>query len=200
METNFNALPSLQLPSDTELIALSARPSRSVTMSSPALDVMTDLRVIDPVSIVEDASLSEAHRLMVGRAIRLLFVKNDSGQLVGLITANDVLGERPMQRIHQQGKRHSEILVRDVMTPREDLEALSLSEVGHAQVGHLISTMKRSGRQHALVVEKNETTGHHELCGMFSTSQIARRLGISLNFVRVPQTFSEIQHTLLHHE
>ncbi len=200
METNFNALHSLQLPGDTELIALSARPSRSVTMNSPALDVMTDLRVIDPVSIAEDASLSEAHRLMVGRAIRLLFVTGDDGRLVGLITANDVLGERPMQRIHQQGKRHSEILVRDVMTPREDLEALSLSEVSHAQVGNLISTMKRCGRQHALVIEKNEKTGHHELCGMFSTSQIARRLGISLNFVRVPQTFSEIQHSLLHHE
>jgi hypothetical protein len=37
-----------------------------------------------------------------------------------------------------------------------------------------------------------------ELCGLFSTSQIARRLGVALQFIPMPKTFSEIHHTLLH--
>lgn len=200
MDTHYSPLPSISLPAGTVLLSLAQRPRRSVTMESPAVEVMTDLRVLDPVTVDDDASVEDAHRLMVGRAIRLLFVIDENSNLVGLVTAKDILGERPMQRIHEQGRRHNEILVRDVMTPRAELESLLLRDVEHANVGQLIATMKRYGRQHALVIEKNPQTGHHEICGLFSTSQIARRLGISLNFVRVPNSFSEIQHTLLHED
>ena len=47
--------------------------------------------------------------------------------------------------------------------------------------------MKQMGRQHALVVELNPGSGHHELCGLFSTSHMARLLGMPLSFIRVPQ-------------
>lgn len=198
MDALFHPLPTTPLPANTDLLHLEDRPGRPVTHDSCALEVMTDLRVLDPVSIIEDATLDAAHALMVSRAIRLLFVTDDEGHLTGLVTATDVLGERPMQRIHQDGKRHSELLVRDVMTPRAELDTLMLKDVSHAKVGQLIATMKQLGRQHALVVEHNTHSGHHELCGLFSTSHIARRLGVSLNFIRVPQTFSEIQQRLTH--
>ena len=198
MDALFHPLPTSQLPVNTDLLHLDERPARPVTYDSPALEVMTDLRVLDPVSIAEDATLDAAHTLMVSRAIRLLFVTDGDHHLTGVITATDVLGERPMQCIHQDGKRHTEILVRDVMTPRTQLDTLQLKDVSHAKVGQLIATMKQLGRQHTLVVEHNAHTGHHELCGLFSTSHIARRLGVPLPFIRVPQTFSEIQHTLTH--
>ena len=198
MDALFHPLPTTPLPANTDLLHLEDRPGRPVTHDSCALEVMTDLRVLDPVSITEDATLDAAHALMVSRAIRLLFITDDDGHLTGLVTATDVLGERPMQRIHQDGKRHSELLVRDVMTPRAELDTLMLKDVSHAKVGQLIATMKQLGRQHALVVEHNVHNGHHELCGLFSTSHIARRLGVSLNFIRVPQTFSEIQQRLTH--
>lgn len=198
MESQFQTLPTIALPQETDLIRLDARPRRSVAMDSPALEVMTDLKTVDPVSVHEDTPLDDAHREMVSRGIRLLFVTDDEGRLVGLVTATDVLGERPMQCMLEHGKRHSDVLVRDVMTPRAQLEALKLEDIAGAKVGHMVATMKRLGRQHALVVEMNRDTGHYEVCGLFSTSQMARRLGISLNFIRVPQAFSEIQHSLLH--
>lgn len=58
--------------------------------------------------------------------------------------------------------------------------------------------MKQMGRQHALVVELNPGSGHHELCGLFSTSHMARLLGMPLSFIRVPQALSEIQYSLMH--
>ncbi|MBI3146622.1 MAG: CBS domain-containing protein [Pseudogulbenkiania sp.] len=198
MESQFQSLPTVALPQTTDLVHLDARPSRPVTMDSPALEVMTDLKVVDPVSVHEDVTLQVAHALMVSRGIRLLFVTDDEGRLTGLVTATDVLGERPVQCMLEHNKRHADILVRDVMTPRNQLEALVLHDVADAKVGHMVATMKRLGRQHALVVEHNPDTGHYEVCGLLSTSHMARRLGISLNFIRVPQAFSEIQHSLLH--
>jgi len=200
MDALFHPLPTSQLPVNTDLLHLDERPARPVTYDSPALEVMTDLRVLDPVSIAEDATLDAAHTLMVSRAIRLLFVTDGDHHLTGVITATDVLGERPLKQIHEHGKRHREIVVGDVMTPRKQLEALNLADISRSTVGHIVATMKDLGRQHALVVEHNAASGHYEVCGLFSTSTIARRLGTSLNFVRVPKAFSEIEHALMHEE
>jgi CBS-domain-containing membrane protein len=198
METSFQALPSMAMPKHTDLVHLDQRPLRPINLKSPALEVMTDLRIIDPVSIGEDEILRHAHSLMISRGIRLLFVQDEDSRLVGLITASDILGERPVQCMLEHGKRHDEVRVRDVMTPRSELEMLSLADVQHATVGHMVATLKQQGRQHALVAELDLNTGHYQLCGMFSTSHMARRLGMPLNFMRVPQALSEIQHALLH--
>lgn len=195
---DYHALPGITLPATTDLIHVEQRPQRPLSLSSPAAEVMTDLRVIDPISIHEDAPLEEAHARMVSHGIRLLFVSNSTGAFTGLLTASDVLGERPVKCIQERGKKRKELLVSDVMTPRAELEALTMADVSHASVGHIVATLKDHGRQHALVVEKNVTSGHLEICGLFSTSTIARRLGISLNFLRVPRAFSEIEHALLH--
>lgn len=191
-------LQTLSLPASTELIHVEQRPQRAITLKSPASEVMTDLRVIDPISICEDALLDDAHARMVGHGIRLLFVTDRDGAFTGLLTATDVLGERPLKQVHEKGKRHKEIVVGDVMTARKELEALNMIDVSRATVGHIVATLKDMGRQHALVVEMNAASGHYEICGLFSTSTIARRLGISLNFLRIPKAFSEIEQALLH--
>jgi len=197
---DYHALNTVTLPANTDLIHVEQRPQRPVTLKSPATEVMTDLRVIDPISIKEDALLDDAHARMVSHGIRLLFVTDADGSFAGLLTATDVLGERPLKQIHEHGKRHREIVVGDVMTPRKQLEALNLADISRSTVGHIVATMKDLGRQHALVVEHNAASGHYEVCGLFSTSTIARRLGTSLNFVRVPKAFSEIEHALMHEE
>lgn len=198
METQYSALPIQPLPASTDLIHIVDRPQKTVTLQSPASTVMTDLRIVDPISIDEDDTLDNAHARMISHGIRLLFVTDSAGRLSGLLTATDVLGERPVQCHHDSGKRRAEILVGDVMTPRRQLEVLQLADVQGAKVGNMVATLKNMGRQHALVVEYNDKSGHHELCGLFSTSDMARRLGISLRFIRVPKIFSEIHHTLLH--
>jgi CBS domain containing-hemolysin-like protein len=192
MDTQYHALPTAPLSPSTDLLRVNERPRHFLTMDSPALEVMTDLNMVQPVTIPEDASLDKANELMVQRGIRMLFVVDNNDRLSGLVTTTDILGERPMQCIREQGRRHADILVRDVMTPRQSLEALSLSDVRVSKVGHMLTTMRRLGRQHALVVDQDK------LCGLFSTSQMARRLGVALNFIPMPQSVSEIQQTLLH--
>ena len=47
MDTQYQALTTLSLPQTTDLIHVDQRPQRTLSLKSPALDVMTDLKVID---------------------------------------------------------------------------------------------------------------------------------------------------------
>lgn len=163
-----------------------------VTLEDPAQHVMTDLRSATAVIILSGDSLDEAHRRMIQRGVRLLLVVDQNRHVVGLITATDILGEKPMQVITQRGVRREELLVRDIMTLQGELEVLDLSDLRAAKVGHIVATLKRSGRQHAVVVE-HDSAGRQTVRGLFSASQIARQLGVAIPTSEVARTFSEIE-------
>jgi CBS-domain-containing membrane protein len=170
---------------------MQAVPER-VSLEDPAQHVMTDLRSVTAVIILSGDSLDEAHRRMIQRGVRLLLVVDQNRQVVGLITATDLLGEKPVQLITQRGVRREELLVRDVMTPQGTLEVLDLAEVRGAKVGHIVATLKRAGRQHAVVVEHDDR-GRQTVRGLFSATQIARQLGVAIPTSEIARTFSEIE-------
>ena len=113
----------------------------------------------------------------------------------GVITANDVLGEKPVQVAVQRGVGRSEIQVRDIMTPRSALQVLEMRDVSAATVGHVVATLKAAGRQHTLVVDRDARRGQH-VSGIFSATQIARQLGITITTDAVARTFADIEATL----
>lgn len=174
----------------------SRRPGR-VHADSPAVDVMTDLTRVDAVTIRPDASVEDANHAMIAHRVRSLFVVDDANAVAGIVTATDVLGERPIQVAQDHGMRHVEVLVRHVMTPSDLLEAMELRDVQQARVGDVVETLRRSGRQHALVIEAGpaEPPGApRTLRGMFSLTQIARQLGLPPQVGHgVARTFAEIE-------
>jgi CBS-domain-containing membrane protein len=163
-----------------------------VTMDDPAQHVMTDLRSVTAVIILSGDSVDEAHRRMIQRGVRLLMVVDQNRHVVGLVTASDILGEKPMQLVTQRGIRREELLVRDIMTPQAELEVLDLNDVRAAKVGHIVATLKRSGRQHAVVVEHDHAS-RQTVRGLFSATQIARQLGVDIATSEIARTFSEIE-------
>jgi signal-transduction protein with cAMP-binding, CBS, and nucleotidyltransferase domain len=163
-----------------------------VTLDDPAAQVMTDFNHVTAIIILPGDTVDEAHRRMIQRGVRLLLVVDQDRKMLGLLTATDVLGEKPMQVIAQRGIRREELLVRDVMTPQERLQVLNLEDVRAAKVGHIVATLKKAGRQHAMVVE-SDRTGRQKVRGMFSATQIARQLGASIQTSEVARTFSEIE-------
>lgn len=165
-----------------------------VSLEDPALAVMTDLRQVTAITIDPEASIENAMRVMVRRNVRLLFVVNVDNEIVGLITATDVLGEKPLQHLREHRGQRSDIQVRDIMTPHERLEAIALEEVRSAKVGHVLATLRESRRQHALVVERD--AGHTRVRGIFSSSQLSRQLGESIQTGGVLHTFAEIEAAL----
>ena len=186
-------------PLDWQLLtagAAYAQPSQSVldraTLEDPALNVMTDLKAVTAVIILSGDTLEEAHRRMIQRGVRLLLVVDQDRRVVGVITSHDILGEKPMRVVAQRGLRREELLVRDVMTSQDSLQVLDLATVRVAKVGHVVATLKQSGRQHALVAER-DTSGGHIVRGLFSATQIARQLGVAIATSEVAHTFAEIE-------
>lgn len=174
-----------------------ARSAAAVRVDSPATEVMTDLRVVTPVVIDADAPVDAANRLMIDRRVRALFVLDGPArQLGGIVTATDVLGERPLQAARRQDVRRADVVVRDIMTPADRLEVLHLHDVARAYVGNIVATLQHAGRQHALVVEIDPgcKTNAVTVCGIFSLTQIARQLGVAPGPAHdIARTFAEIE-------
>jgi len=168
-----------------------------VQASSPATDVMTDLSRVAAVTIAAGASVDEAHQTMISRGVRALFVVDDARAVLGIITANDLLGERPIQIAQARGVPHAAVLVSEVMTSADLLEAMELKDVQQVRVGDIVETLKQSGRQHALVIETasaDPTLPTLTVRGIFSLTQIARQLGLPPQVGRgVARTFAEIE-------
>jgi CBS domain-containing protein len=194
IRTNYKPLPMRILKPGTGY----CRPSSTyqpVQAESPATEVMTDLQKVSIATISIDATLAQASQKMVARGVRLLLVNNIQGEVLGLITARDTMGERPIKLLQQHGGKHGDLTVRDCMTPAEKIDVLPLSEVQRAKVGHIVATLKGSGRQHAIVVEGG-TEGEEVIRGIFSITQIGRQLGATLEVFDVAKTFAEIEAAL----
>jgi hypothetical protein len=117
---------------------------------------------------------------------------DDTDKVTGLLTATDVLGDKPVRFLQQMGGTRADILVRDVMTVQQELEVSKLEDVQKAKVGDILATLKASGRQHAMVVEEN-ADGSQIVRGLFSATQIARQLGITVKTAEVAKVFAEIE-------
>lgn len=162
-----------------------------------ALSVMTDFERVSAVLIRPRDSIDEANLRMIQRGVRLLLVVDADRNIAGLITANDVHGEKPMQIIAARGGQRRDIVVSDIMTPQYRLEVLDMREVLHARVGQIVATLMESARQHALVADCDQG-GRQRIRGMFSLTQIARQLGVSMQSSEVARTFYEIEAQLAH--
>lgn len=167
-----------------------------VQVDSPAIEVMTDLQRVSAATIGPDAKLAEATQKMISRGVRLLLVVDPDDEILGLITARDTMGERPIKFIQQHGGKHGDLKVRDCMSPVGTLEVLALGDVLRAEVGHIVATLKNVGRQHAMVVDTDVQTGNESVRGIFSITQIGRQLGMSLHAFEVAKTFAEIEAAL----
>jgi CBS domain-containing protein len=203
MDRDYQPLPSRGLGANAGFRRpMQPQPPR-VSAESAAVDVMTDLTRTAPATIRPQAPLGGANQFMITRGVRLLLVADDHENVLGVITATDVLSERPVRAATERGVRRDELTVADVMTPVEQVEAIEFSDLRGAHVGHVLETLRRAGRQHALVVDFDETPGRRPLDppvrrtmirGILSVSQIARQLGIALPAgAEVARTFSEIE-------
>jgi hypothetical protein len=122
----------------------------------------------------------------------LLFVIDREGAVEGVITATDLLGEKPVRFMQDRRIAHAEIRVGDIMTPASILEALAFQDVAGMRVGHVVATIRAVRRQHVMVSEE----GGRRIRGLFSVTRIARQLGIELSTTEVARTFADIEAAL----
>lgn len=188
---HYSALPSRPLRPRTRFHSPSqVMPSR-VTPDDPADMVMTDFQKVTAFTIDPDVSVDTAARVMRRRKVHLLLVVDVENHVLGIITSNDLVGEKTLQCISARGISRADALVRDIMTPEGQIEVISMDDVLHAHVGHVVATLKGTGRRHAAVVDE-DASGNQILRGLFSASQLAGQLGEPVETHEIAQNFAEI--------
>ena len=192
----YTRLPSRNLDKSSGLLRPACVLPDRVGLDNPALDVMTDFRRLTAFIATPGDTIRQAEERMIRRKVRLLFVMDSHNHVADLITNTDIHGEKPMQIVQSRGIRRDELVVADIMTPVERLEAVDYDDIAHARVGHVLETLKSRGRQHALVIETTE--GRQMVRGLLSLSQLCKQLGVSIETTEVASTFLEIEQHLSH--
>lgn len=195
--TRFRPLQIHHLHVDSRLTYFDNGLPVHVSVNDSALKVMTDLRRVPAVTVHPDLTVDAALQRMVHAGVRMLFVVDAMGDLVGMVTARDLMGEKPVRIAAREQVQRDQVQIGDIMVRRGQIEVLDFAEVQRSSVGDLVQTMKQMGRQHALVEEKDQ-----QPCvrGVFSLSQIARQLGVQIETGGAVQSFSELEQLLVDHE
>ena len=92
----------------------------ALTRQSSALEAMTDFAIESPVFVLPARHIDDALQDMIQAGIRSLLVM-ENGVVLGLITASDILGTRPIQFLQShlcvsQPCQHKDVHVSDIMT------------------------------------------------------------------------------------
>jgi CBS domain-containing protein len=196
MTTFTHSLKPLALPASATVRQPARAALEHVTMDSPALGVMTDLRRSRAVTIAPDTPVPTALTVMIHANVRLLVVLGSAGLIGGLVSARDLGGEEPLRIAARERIAHDAVRVAQVMTPVAAMQPLDLHDVEHASVRDVVRHLVETRRQHVLVLERLGPD-EYAACGLFSATQIGRQLGheLVLDDGRA-QSFSELERLL----
>jgi len=179
MAIKYSPLPSSGLAGGVDFARPPLAEYPAVGLDDPAESVMTDFRRVRAFTIQPTTSMESANNKMIANGVRLLLVVDVRNQVVGLVTSTDILGDKAVRIAREKAVPRDEIRVRDIMTPRESLEAIDMKELAYARVGHVVETLRAVGRRHALIVE-TDGSGRQLVRGLFSATQVEKQLGTSI--------------------
>jgi CBS domain-containing protein len=191
MSVPFERVASHSIGSATPVFRFRQGLPEIVTMTSPATDVMTDLRRVNVVTVEPWVSADRALEKMIHAGVRLLIVTSPDDTVVGIVTARDVMGERPVKIATSERIPRERVTVQQIMTTVDHLDAMYLDDVLRARVGDVVVSLRDAGRQHALVVDA--TPNGDVICGIFSATQIGRQLGVDISPAERVQSFAELE-------
>ena len=193
MTTYAHKLELFNLDMNTPVFLSPPGKSATLQLNDLAIKAMTDLKQVRAITIRPDRSIEFALELMKHAGIRMLVVEGQSGMLAGLVTARDIMGEKPLRIMTQDRVKHEEIQVRQVMKPREQLNPFNFRDVEHATVRDVIVQLRNAGRQRAIVVEQRDSGQGYFLRGIFSITQIGRQLGMDIPVDGHVQSFADFE-------
>ena len=156
------------------------------TLNSPAMKVVTDFKHSQPNMVNASSTARDALEMMHQEQTKLKLVVDNDGELVGLLHIDQLSDQAIMRRV-AKGVSRDDILVADLMRPRERIKALAYQQLKHCNIGDVINTLQSSGEQHCVVIDRES----HQIRGVISAQDIARRLRVQLNIQQTP-TFLHI--------
>jgi CBS domain-containing protein len=147
-----------------------------VRATDPALSVMIDFRSRSSVTVAETAPLDEALGRMKHTGVRCAFVVDEKNNaVVGMLTAYDILGEKPQQHMRFTGVSHDDVLVKDIMQKISDWRVANIKDIEQSTVGDVLEVFNETGVTHLPVMETTEGN-EQRLRGLLSFAKVKRLL------------------------
>ncbi|HEX5687265.1 MAG TPA: hypothetical protein VFY73_24885 [Ideonella sp.] len=169
--------------------------SQTATLTDPAISQMTDLRLAACVKVDHRDGIAPTLHVMQRAGVRMAFVTGIAGELIGLVTADDLQGERPMLRAMADHIGVEELTLDQVMTPRAEWQVVDAWQIEHCRLGNVAATMREHGLRYLLVAERSTTST--EVCGLFSARRLELVLGVELGSGPLSRSFAELEAVLV---
>jgi CBS domain-containing protein len=166
-----------------------------LAMDAPAVTLMTDLDRTPTVTVEAATQIDDALRLMKQAGVRSAFVVDEQRHLLGLVTAYDILGEKPVRLVESAGRRsqprgRAAIDIAAIMEPVANWRVIDIDDLRRGTVADVVETFRRSGRTHLVVVERSG--GADRVRGLLSAAEVARRTGAGIDSLAAAAAFAEI--------
>jgi len=161
------SIPILQIPGTDPWYA---------APNDPALSVMTDFRERASVTVSETATIDTALDHMKHNGVRCAFAIDDARRVVvGLITAYDIMGEKPMRHVQDTRSRRQDVLVRDIMQGVAEWQVADIREIERSNVAAVSRMLDETQLTHIAVMETG-VRGEQRLRGLLSAAKVKRLL------------------------
>jgi hypothetical protein len=172
-------------------------PQQLVHWEDAALHAMVDFKHVKAETIGPDEPIDKALVAIKNCSFHVLLVVNAEQMILGLVSAEDLLGEKPLKAIEHRRLARADISVHMVMIPQREILTLDLESLRHAKVGHVVQTLRANKQHYALVVKTDEDTGTQSVRGLFSSPLISKQLGKDvMSDLSEAQSIAELQHNL----
>jgi len=147
-----------------------------VSPHDPAVVVMTDFRSTASITVAELAPIDEALEHMKHTGVRCAFAIDERRRVVvGLVTAYDIMGEKPMSHMHSAAMPRSEVLVRHIMQRIAEWKFVRYADLEKATVAEVAALFEDAALTH-LPVMASDADGSRRLRGLLSASKVRRLL------------------------
>ena len=191
-----SALSTFRLSAGTSIAQAQPPQQERVTLESPGMAVMTDLTQVRAATVPPYSGLAQAELMMIHQGVRLLFVVTQMPGVDGIVTAADLQGEKPLRLVSQRQVKFEDLIVADVMTPLQDIDAIDFASLRRANVEQVIAAVVKTGRAHMLVIESAGDTSAMRIRGVISKTQIERQFGAQLPVTGMANSFAEMSAVL----
>jgi CBS domain. len=108
--------------------------------------------------------------------VRCAFVVDEKKDaVVGMLTAYDILGEKPQQHMRFTGISHDNVLVKDIMQKISDWRVTDIKDIEQSTVEDILEIFNETGVTHLPVMETTESN-EQRLRGLLSFAKVKRLL------------------------
>ncbi len=145
------------------------------TINSPATTIFTDFKAHIPLKIEANTRAIDALNLMIKSHVQMKIVISKTDEFLGIVSTKELTEQRIVSEV-AKGTPRDEILVEEMMIPRQSLSVFDYQELERSKVCDVIFALEQNGLNHCLVVDRTE----HQIRGVISSSDIARKLHLPI--------------------